>query len=436
MYKKIILFLTAFASGAGFITAPVSAKETRNGIDYWTVSEMREFMRETDAEFATLCGDDGRCKQDLLYERAETDGKYRALESFEMEKLIVSSINPTKETIKLYYQDEDRMLSFMLGRHETSSIEDFYMLWVEEWLGNPFKNGSWLTYGERYPYFLGDAATVESASHLMIDEDKNRNGAGWFTPNIEREYSVSGSNLADNSVRMFYYSLLESNGGRTNGVKDYRSCFKDTDYESGMECRYLFGSDGVSRYFPFNPESTTTPTGSTTEADRDETNDATEADSSTKTDTPASSDTEVDTPANTGKEEGTAKESSNKNNQASASVLSVVTKPVIVDTGKKTRTNQKVTKTTGQTTSNSDQTAETSAVQSSSPQTDVTATDTTDNAISSTPAVELPKSGGCEKETIFPWWFIILVMVCDAIIMWFFWPKKSEKGVDKGVHLR
>ena len=431
MFQKIILFLAAFASSASLISVPASAKEVKNGIEYWTVSEMREFMLETDAEFATLCGDDGRCKQNLLYERAEADGKYRALENFEMEKLIVSSVNPPANTVKLYYQDEDRMLSFMLGQQKTNNIEDFYMLWVEEWLGNPFKNGSWLTYGERYPYFLGDATTVESASHLMIDEDKNRNGAGWFTPNTEREYLITSSNLNDNSAQMFYYSLLESNGGRTNGVKDYRSCFKDTDYEPGMECRYLFGSDGVSRYFPFNPEPTTTSTDSVIEPNSNETNDVTETNPGTKAD---------DTPASTSKEESTTKESSNKKeaNQASASVLSVVTKPVIVDTdkAKTTKTNQKDAKTTEQTTPNSDQTAEVSDVQSSSPQTTATTTDATNDATSSTPTVSLPKSGGCEKETIFPWWFIILVMVCDAIIMWFFWPKKSEKGVDKEVHLR
>ncbi|MBR3157365.1 hypothetical protein IKF20_03020 [Candidatus Saccharibacteria bacterium] len=427
MYQKILIIVAVLVSSIA-LGMPTSAKEVRNGVDYWTVSEMREFMLETEAEFSTLCGNDGNCKRDLLYERAETDHKYRALENFEMEKLILSSVNPSNNTIKVYYQDEDKMHSYMFGHQKTSSIEDFYMLWVEEWLGNPFKNGSWLTYGERYPYFLGDAATVESASHLMIDEDKERNGSEWFTPNIEREYLVKNSNLNDNTARMFYYSLLESNGGRTNGIKDYRSCFKDTDYEPGMECRYLFGSDGVSRYFPFNPESTATPTANTTEPSPEVTNDAVET----------NSDTKVDSPTNSSKEKITVKDSPTTNkkatDQATASVLSVVSKPVIVDSNKTPKTNQISPKTAEPATSNSSQSAAISSSQPSTTQDTPTADNAGNDAISSAPAIELPKSGGCEKETIFPWWFIILVTICDAIIMWFFWPKKSEKGVDKRVN--
>lgn len=410
MYQKILILFAVLAGGVVLLSAPASAKEIKNGIEYWTVSEMREFMLETEAEFNTICGNDGHCKRDLLYERAETNGQYRALESFEMEKLILSSVNPTAETIKLYYQNEDKMLSYMLGRQRTSSIEDLYMLWVEEWLGNPFQNGSWLTYGERYPYFLGDAATVESASHLMIDEDKNRNGADWFTPNVEREYSVAGSGISNNTVQMFYYSLLEANGGRTNGVKDYRSCFDNTDYQQGIECRYLFGSDGVSRYFPFSIATTGTLDNA---------------------DVPTINDTPITTNSQPAIEESDKKSSKN-NVKASQNKNLAVTpkKPVIIEVSSSGNRPSQTNSTKNSETANTDTAGDLKDTTSSSNGSVVK------NAASSTPNVTLPKSGSCEKETIFPWWFIIMVAICDAIIMWFFWPKKSEKGVDKRGNLR
>lgn len=399
MYKKLLLLLAVFGGSVCLMTTPVSAKEVKNGVEYWTVLEMREFMNEVDAEFASICGEDGFCKDELLYERAEADGKYRALETFEMEKLILSSINPSTNTVKLFYQDEDRVFNYMHGHPKTNRIEDFYMLWVEEWLGNPYQNGSWLTYGERYPYFLGDAATVESASHLMIDEDKDRNGADWFTSNIEREYAVTGSNLNDNTAQRFYYSLLESNGGRTNGVKDYHSCFKDTDYEPGMECRYLFGSDGVSRYFPFYPatvsalvENNTTPTSDANEKD----------DVKPLSDSNSTKNQTAPTQATNQAAISTQEPTSSKVD----SQVATATKPVIV---KSDSTEAQPQTATAQTISLT------------------TSYDSTKTSKPSTPGVTLPKSGSCEKETIFPWWFIILVLLCDAIIMWFFWPKKSEK---------
>ncbi|MBR2725447.1 hypothetical protein IKE97_02300 [Candidatus Saccharibacteria bacterium] len=429
MYKKILLLLAVFACSSSFANIPVSAKEIKNGIEYWTVSEMREFLIETESDFSAMCGDDSYCKEDLLYERARTDGKYRALENFMWEKLILSSINPTEEIIKVYYQDEDRMLDYRLGQSEVHSMEDFYMLWVEEWLGNPLRDASWLSYGERYPYFLSDAATVESASHLMIDEDKDRNGAGWFTPNVEREYLVAGSGLGNNTVQMLYYSLLESNGGRTNGVKDYRSCFEGTDYEPGMECRYLFGSDGISRYFPFTPE-VSSPDNTTTE---NASNGSTETSDTDETNSEADSENHAPN-SNTSETENNDKKTSN-NNQTSASTLSVATKPVIVDTNNaKTSTSQNSTKNikTSQKNTKTAQnqkvtTSATNSAPSSPIQTTSSTANTTDGSNSSTPSITLPKSGSCEKEVIFPWWFIILVAVCDVVIMWFFWPKKVQK---------
>ena len=421
MHNKILfpLSIAAVAFGIVALNVPsVSAKETKNGIDYWSVKEMMAIKTEVEKEESDACGDDYFCRQDWSYEQLDSNNKYRALENFQMDKLIPTLINPSTNTIKLFYQNEDSMLTHMLGRPQESQIEDFYMLWVEEQLGNPLQNGSWLTYGERYPYFLGDHASVESASHLMIDEDKDRNGANWFTPNVEREYTITNSNLSDNTVRRFYYSLLEENGGRTNGVKDYSSCF-DADYHEGMECRYMYGEDGSSRYFPFEPVSNNP-----------------EPNVDGKSETASNSDDYAESISSTLDEQTakTAKKESsksivNKDNKAkekeaiiaSQSEKITVSKPVILQTDQKNSeqhdgqpTESGSINTSANTSENNDEVTQPLGISD----------------------IELPKTGGCEREIIFPWWFIILVLICDFLLMWFFWPKKSEKRVDKRVNQR
>ena len=441
MRKKFalsILTLTTVISGAVvFDASSVSAKEIKNGISYWSVPEMLEFKTVVEKEQVAACGDDYRCRQDWFYEHLEGSSQYRALETFQMDKMIPTSINPSTDTIKLFYQNEDTMLAYMLGRPQTSSIEDFYLLWVEEWLGNPFKNGSWLVYGERYPYFLGEKETVESASHLLIDENKATKGEKWFTPNVEREYQISGGNIKNNTRGMFYYSLKEDNGGRTNGIKDYRSCF-DADYQEGMECRFMYGEDGSSRYFPFlttEPEESTSP--STSETNNEPSNEPSNAtptptteDSAGSTDVGKISTDDTDSKTNAKTEKTTEAIVKTVVSTNETNPLLATSKPVIIQVDKKT--GQAKSQNTGTINSSTNST-------STEKSTDSTGSDKSTEKtepLASTSSVELPKSGKCEREIIFPWWFIILVAVCDAIIMCFFWPKKSEKRLDKEGNMR
>ena len=378
MQKLLLLSSILIPALAGITilsSPPVSAKEVKDGINYWSVTEMADFKAALDAETEAICEDDYDCRENLHYKRLDLGGQYMALEVFEMERFIVSSINPDAEIIKLYYQDEDKMLSRIYGYPVQIGVKDFYLLWVEESIGNPVEQGGWLMYGQRYPYFLGEKSAVEAATHILIDENQTTSGYGWFTPNEEREYSVAGSELINDTAHMLYFSLLGTDNGRMDGLRDYSSCFEPSlGYQIGMECKAMFGEDGLIAYFP-----TGTPKEITVQDNSDQ----------------ASGDNNITT---------TSDDDSNSNSDFNSVTTENSTETSIV-------TSTEVNSTTIQGT-----------VKATTPaDIKITTPDTGENGHEYANIDQ-----GSKPE--FPWWLGIIFASGLAVLIWLFWPSRKNKA--------
>lgn len=228
-----------------------------NGIRYWSLSEMQEASRLIGNKRSEVCNNDKRCEEDLSYQQMEEiGGIYRALEPFDHIRLVLSSINPSLGTIKLFYQDEDKMLSSMLGETVRSDISSILLVWVDESLiGNPYTDVRWLAYDYRYPFHLGTEEETAPATHIVLDESSAELGAGWFTPNVEREYDISGSEIALNSKGLIYFTYLSDESGRSIGPMNYSSCITSESYAEGMECRIMYSENSSYTFIPFAAES-------------------------------------------------------------------------------------------------------------------------------------------------------------------------------------
>lgn len=357
---------------------PASAKEVKDGINYWSVAEMADFKTALDAEAQAICEDDYECRENLHYKRLDLGGQYVALEVFEMERFIVSSINPDAETIKLYYQDEDKMLSRIYGYPVQIGVKDFYLLWVEESIGNPIEQGGWLMYGHRYPYFLGEKSAVEAATHILVDENQITSGYGWFIPNEEREYSVAGSELINDTAHVLYFSLLGTDNGRMDGLRDYSSCFEPSlGYQIGMECKAMFGEDGLIAYFP-----TGTPREIVTQDDSSQTPD--------DTGTTATSDNGANINLNNDSDNAPTVSGAETGLAALAEI-------------------------------NSNSTAETTREAATLSNSGITTPDTGENGHEYRDADQ-----GSKPE--FPWWLGLILASSLAALIWLFWPRRQKKG--------
>lgn len=248
MGKKIpILISTLMISISALVPrAPVFAEERPK---LWSLDEIAALKVKTDAEDELICAGNWECKDNLRFGRLDSgEPIYWALEALEMSNLLITSINPSTETISLYFQDEDLMMKRM-GIDEPHQLTEAYMFWLEDGMLGPAKDTIDI-------YNYSEAVKNEqeiSGLHPLISKNEEKNGADWLPYRTEVEYSVAGSNLLENREGIIYFTVNAD--GLIIGLKDYSKCLNSPDYTEGMECRLMFDDSGYYAYIPTVPAS-------------------------------------------------------------------------------------------------------------------------------------------------------------------------------------
>ncbi len=236
MFKKIPCLLLALAISTLVTTVPNSSFAESRAM--WTIDEMATLKAEIDAEDDLICIGDWECEERLFFERLDSGNEiYRALDEFNMSDLIISSINPSTETISLYFQDKDQMMK-MMGIDSSRSLSEVYMFWLEDGMIGPAKDTIDIY---NYSKDVKDGNNIDGL-HPLISKNEDRDGVNWLPPKTEVYYSVVGSNLMDNEEGIIYFTVNAS--GFIIGLKDYSTCIKSPDYVEGMECRLMFSGSG------------------------------------------------------------------------------------------------------------------------------------------------------------------------------------------------
>ena len=385
-----------------------------NGRRYWSVAEMQTASDLINAKREEFCQGDRMCREELPWQQMdEFGGIYRALDPYENIHFMLTSVNPSANTVRFLYHDEDKMLSRMLGETVRHDIASIYAVWVDESLGSITTTSSnWLAYGQRAPYHLGTVEEVEAATHLVFDESETELGAGWFTPNTEREYHIEGSNLVDNSNGQIYFSLnATEGGGHSHGTLDYSSCIKSSEYIAGMECKTMFSEDGSRAYLPF--VATSVPTNNPTEPSQP-------TESSTSTQDPSnpepSASANSDTSISTGDQSST--EITNEPTVTERIIYVTIKDPTSPTQSLAVATpqNGSTYSTTGTTQTVSDKTI---------PKEDAKEReDLANHSVKDNPTVEIPLAATptpTEDEHVFPWWLIVFMFFGSAFIIFSWW---------------
>ena len=240
----ILISLLLCASGATLSSA-VHAEET---LKWWSVNEMLSYKKQVDEETDAICHGDQECELSLYYERIESnDETYMALDSFMGSSFIVSSINPSKNSISLVFQAEDPMLKRM-GINKLRNLTEAYLFWLDDGMIGPAKDTV-----DIYNY----SETVKSqvftpGVHALLSKNTEIDGENWLPTDTEIEYSALSDDLNANQEGIIYFTVNAS--GSIIGLKDYSDCIHSPNYEDGMECRLMFNSQGSYAYIPIAPE--------------------------------------------------------------------------------------------------------------------------------------------------------------------------------------
>ena len=206
------------------------------GTTWWSVEELLKFNQEVEAEKDVECGDNLNCRMEFGFTMIERGPKYSALANLLEGQIWITSINPTTETIKVLFFDDDMMLRHM-GIEEKINLESLFMAWSE----NPDL--------QLYNYDESHLSNPAEGHHVIYYETSETSGPNWLPAWEEVELSATGSQLINNKMGRINYSAF-ADIFNAQGYFDYSSCFEASDYQEGVECQMMVSGDQWVAYFP------------------------------------------------------------------------------------------------------------------------------------------------------------------------------------------
>ena len=245
MKKTSILLLSILvASLAVMPSQSTFAAIEEKGTTWWSVAEMLEFYQEVEVEKTTECGDDYNCRMEFDLNLRERGPKYSALANFVEGQIWITSVNPSEETVKVLFFDEDMMLKHM-GIEEKLTLKHLYIGWFEDWQGQ--------IYNYDHKRFTNGSIEGLHAVYDSYEDDISR-----ITPWREVELSASGSELLNNtSGKLGIASYADMFNAQ--GMVDYSNCLNMEEYQEGVECKMYVSSDQWVSFFPPIQASLTAP---------------------------------------------------------------------------------------------------------------------------------------------------------------------------------
>lgn len=235
-----LIFIASF-SGPNLVSAA-----TDSGAEYWTIEEMADLSAESLREAEELCKDSNRgCWQKYLRDRRERGGVYRALDSYEYPKFIITSVNPSKGKMKFIFYDEDKRAKYLGREDDPATLHSIYIGRIE---GASDKNYSPWSDIENT---VNGRETTRNIFMTFRWDSTDENHAELL-PNVEQEVDVEDFELLPSINNSLYYIFEDSN---SRYLEIYRLSDCLANYQEGMECQIRYSSDGVV-YVPVLAETT------------------------------------------------------------------------------------------------------------------------------------------------------------------------------------
>lgn len=251
MKKISTIILPALVIGAAipmaFSPGANAMRTDSDGSVWWSVSELLDYKKVVDQEINAQCGDDPGCRQELYFSKIEgEDQKFRALEMLTEQQFVLTGVNPSQDTFKVLFFDEDMMLGRM-GIKEKLSLENLYIglfdsqverIYNHSSMAEPLANDE---FPEVHKVYSWDSESSLPAEIIANQETELKNTSGLPLDSYDR----------------FGYAIY---AGQFNaqGQLLYGSCFKDPEYKEGEECHLMISPEKGTSFFVAQEKSSTT----------------------------------------------------------------------------------------------------------------------------------------------------------------------------------
>ena len=449
MGKKIPILISTLTLLGGFA---VSKNVFADNSGPWTFEEMKALNQEVEAIKDEQCsnpdyGDPFMCYMEFRWDDIDVDirldlglnrQKYETLESFNYSALTITAINPSKNTIRVYFSSENVEDKHMGARNYISDLDELYI--------GQFDRG----YLNDVGYFVRNGVANPNL-HLLFAGSQAMNGEGWFPSDTEVELAIDGFSLSNDREQQLSVSYVNTRNGSYGIFINYASCVDSPDYQEGMECQVRYSGPDLPFYVPVIPyeepapdtndpaTDNTDPTANGTTTDNPAADDPAADGSTTNgttTDDPAANDTTTDNPTLDG-DSTTPDDQTTSGNQAPSDGPTTPDDQGVSDnpTTSDDQTPDDQTMPDNNQTTPTDQSAPNEQASTDEPvQKDEGYGSTSDAAVASsasTATVKTPDTGvateECTKSVEFPWWLIVLIVLGDAAVIWWFIPARKRE---------
>ena len=231
LISTLIAFLPGVSSGAALATDGASEKSS------WTAYELMEMDSDVRAAITAECPTGSySCKENFFNSRAAENPVYGALKRFYYDRLLITSFNPTEQTIKVVYRDRNFW-------SENMTTENLLALFI-------------VRYDRGY---LPDDTSIAAMSDtdtrthtVYYDTPSNHAADGWFPANTEVTLPMWEMSYDPNIRDRFDYLVVttdQNNITPTSGIAMFDNVISSADnFRDGSEYHIAFGADGSQSY--------------------------------------------------------------------------------------------------------------------------------------------------------------------------------------------
>lgn len=358
----ITSILTLILSTVG--TTTVSAMESGP----WDFREMTIFNHKVESLKDAYCEEHPNpympemCYYEFTWD-GEEKNKYDALSGYNMYGLILTAVNPSKNTFRIYFNGTELEYKRM-GFAPENYLHDLSELYIAQ-------------FDKDYPigvYWWDDIKKSIDNPHryTVYDSSAMKDEGNWVPSNQEVELPMKEFSLnpkTSRHLRIYYKTTI---GISYELYYDLSSCIDSSDYQDGMECQIRYSNTGNIVFFvPSEPvDIASNPfSGNEIIISQDENNNSASTNPQDEGNVPINLEPQI---------------------EEVASATDSVNEGAEIDFGSE------------------------------------------DSSTAATAQIKTPETGtntaeSCSKIIAFPWWLAVLLVVGDAVLVWWFMPKRKNK---------
>lgn len=248
--KKILplaISLTIFAGQTLNATTAMAIITDDMGGKYWSIAEVIEYERETDAAMAESCASSpafNECMENkrVRYIINEGDG-YEPVLQLKNRRFTITSVNPTRSTLRVHYTGFNSRY-----KYKKAHIAELYMYWLED--GKITPQLDWTT-ASLYTDKIRNNQIEDGMHVIFARNEPQTEGSEWLKNGEEVRIVLPTGSLIGDTNRQIYYTMVNDVGDTYSGFQDYIACASSDEFGDGegMECQGTYYINRSHTYF-------------------------------------------------------------------------------------------------------------------------------------------------------------------------------------------